>query len=969
MNLLLIDCSIPYCDDFVNSLNDNTKCVVYNCKDTVKTIKNNILKLNIDKINNLGFVFVESGNYKMIGNTEVKSDEMKLFVHEIVLKYDIKTIDFLACNLLNFDKWKNYFNFLQTDNNVIVRGSNNVTGNLKYGGDWILETTDQDVKKLYFNSNISNWKGVLDLPSSTFLIKNGILYVCGFNSYGNLGIGMGYFIVSEDALPVTAITERVIGVGASDNNTLAFTLETNNNLYVTGRNNAGQLGLGNKTNINEFQKTSGFTDKTVIGVACGNDHCLVITSEEKNNLYVAGSNASGQIGLGNSVTEQTTFLNGVTNLIDKTIIGVYCGGNSSIVLTSENEIYVTGSNYYGQLGLPSTPNALTSFTKNTFSKKILGVSMSYNFSLIITNESSSNLYATGNLAWKSNLFNATLQNGYVKLVEVTKKITQISCGQEHAGIITSNGELHMAGQNNHGELGFATSDNTLFKRCSTPTYPKLIMCLNNYSLLLNDSHHLYVAGADNNGQLNLLAFNDNKTVFTLNTLLDPITHVEKMFPVRAIDMTCDANVGATLTQQFITTLATGTINADSYIFTIVTDPTIGFVTTYGSNFIYTPPSQLKKLPKQKVQKMVNKIKQKKLKTTRTVTFTYTVTDSLYNIVSNVGTVTINLSSTPAPTPPPSPNNNIPSITLYNKGNPQNISLNTYYNKITPTQNNPNTANVTITAILDVFISSENTKPKSTIEGKNIITVYKNIPLTYDRTTKKYNCVFLLQYSSIEKNDIDSSITLSVENNGDVVIPLYLKSQNNNIRDISGRVVKPISGFVPLGKGIIIPIEELTKMIKVKNAEDKAKQELKKKLNDPNDLTGVVFNVLTSKIFNGYFLSALSLNKNDGVRTVYFTRNVFNERNVVIRLYLATILPTDPDDSNKYLKKNFTYYYMFGVNFDKYINLMYFDEKAGTFFLLTEKQKIPKDEVAGLYVGIKNDISNMFIFDWIFFKSA
>jgi len=50
---------------------------------------------------------------------------------------------------------------------VIVGASDDKTGNIKYGGDWILESTSEDVESSYFNQNIRYYNYLLDIPIFT----------------------------------------------------------------------------------------------------------------------------------------------------------------------------------------------------------------------------------------------------------------------------------------------------------------------------------------------------------------------------------------------------------------------------------------------------------------------------------------------------------------------------------------------------------------------------------------------------------------------------------------------------------------------------------------------------------------------------------------------------------------------------------------------------------------------------------
>ena len=87
--------------------------------------------------------------------------ENSQFLIDLINEFNIINIDFLACNTLQYDNWNKYYEILQTNTNVIVGASNDETGNIKYGGDWLMENTNEDIKNIYFNESIDNYTSKL----------------------------------------------------------------------------------------------------------------------------------------------------------------------------------------------------------------------------------------------------------------------------------------------------------------------------------------------------------------------------------------------------------------------------------------------------------------------------------------------------------------------------------------------------------------------------------------------------------------------------------------------------------------------------------------------------------------------------------------------------------------------------------------------------------------------------------------
>jgi len=80
---------------------------------------------------------------------------------EFIKKFNIQTsLDFLGCALLQSSDWKYTLETLETEQHLHlnIRASDDDTGNLKVGADWVLETDNVNIKELYFDGEtIEKW--------------------------------------------------------------------------------------------------------------------------------------------------------------------------------------------------------------------------------------------------------------------------------------------------------------------------------------------------------------------------------------------------------------------------------------------------------------------------------------------------------------------------------------------------------------------------------------------------------------------------------------------------------------------------------------------------------------------------------------------------------------------------------------------------------------------------------------------
>jgi len=137
----------------------------------------------------------------------------------------------------------------------------------------------------------------------TIVLTDQQLYVCGSNYYGVLGIGLRPKQFCKEFTEVKNIPGKIIQAAAGRSCTLILSTE---GLWVCGKNDFGELGLGNKTNRDTFTKVEDIPGK-LLQVNGGDNHIMVLTSE---GLWTSGGYFKGKLGLSvEGATESTTFTN------------------------------------------------------------------------------------------------------------------------------------------------------------------------------------------------------------------------------------------------------------------------------------------------------------------------------------------------------------------------------------------------------------------------------------------------------------------------------------------------------------------------------------------------------------------------------------------------------------------------------------------------------------------------------------
>lgn len=196
-NILLIENAVPDYQKVVDSVNASTLPIVY----SIRSKKSDLLALlraKFTTIPRIGFFFSSSsGRTKLFLDKEplfvddetVPYSENVQFILNVITEFQVQNIDYLACDTLNYPNWENYYAVL-TGSGVTVCASNDKTGNIKYGGDWVLESTSQDVESVYFTQSVEYYTYLLDNPTwatvynCNYIVcdNNGYLYVSTFNT-------------------------------------------------------------------------------------------------------------------------------------------------------------------------------------------------------------------------------------------------------------------------------------------------------------------------------------------------------------------------------------------------------------------------------------------------------------------------------------------------------------------------------------------------------------------------------------------------------------------------------------------------------------------------------------------------------------------------------------------------------------------------------------------------------------------
>ena len=176
------------------------------------------------------------------------------------------------------------------------------------------------------------------------------IFGCGFNEYGECGLG---HFNSPQITPslLLNLPSNIVDFFCGSHQNLF--LDSEGNVFSCGDNAYGSLGIGHNTNQNRKQNVLNkiVNIPPIQTISCVNTSCYLIDFDR--NLWTFGNNAQGQLGNGDTdIIEKAPKV--ISTLKDIQQISRGSKGLHFLAKNSQNQIFVTGHNDSGQLGIGDT---------------------------------------------------------------------------------------------------------------------------------------------------------------------------------------------------------------------------------------------------------------------------------------------------------------------------------------------------------------------------------------------------------------------------------------------------------------------------------------------------------------------------------------------------------------------------------------------------------------------------------------
>ncbi|XP_076686712.1 uncharacterized protein LOC143378686 isoform X2 [Andrena cerasifolii] len=310
---------------------------------------------------------------------------------------------------------------------------------------------------------------------SAVICQTGRLFVFGSNDWGQLGLGHKNHISKPSCVKILK-PERVTHVACGRAHTLICT--GSQKIFACGSDQEGQLGrgtsaIGDSSSSPVLVYDSGRAGSKIVQIAAGSHHSLALTSDGR--VFAWGSNLEGQLGL----PDVSGLVNKPTKVhIPEPVKQISTGYYHSTFLTESGLVYVCGESESGKLGIDVNFSTQAAPKQMQLPSPAVHVACGGHHTIILAENG--NLYCTGsNSSGQLGLGTNVAELHTPKLLPrgalQDERVTQIACGESHTAIVTESGKLFTCGDGRHGKLGLEENENNVHELTFAPRYKGLFV--------------------------------------------------------------------------------------------------------------------------------------------------------------------------------------------------------------------------------------------------------------------------------------------------------------------------------------------------------------------------------------------------------------------------------------------------------------------------------------------------------------
>ncbi|KAF5898053.1 putative E3 ubiquitin-protein ligase HERC4, partial [Clarias magur] len=214
--------------------------------------------------------------------------------------------------------------------------------------------------------------------------------------------------------------------------------------------NGGRVFSLEKSNV--YSPIKDLCNKTVIQVACGDQHFMALTND--GQLFTWGQNSSGQLGLGKGEPSSPSP-RPLKSLCGIPLAQISAGGDHSFALSLSGAVFGWGRNGAGQLGLGHKDDIyIPSCVSNLGQKKTIAISCGEEHTATLSKGGTVFTFGCGRYGQLGhNSFKDELQPRVVTALWGLN-VSQVTCGRNHTlALVESSNTIYSFGCGEQGQLG------------------------------------------------------------------------------------------------------------------------------------------------------------------------------------------------------------------------------------------------------------------------------------------------------------------------------------------------------------------------------------------------------------------------------------------------------------------------------------------------------------------------------------
>lgn len=306
------------------------------------------------------------------------------------------------------------------------------------------------------------------------------VYVWGDNKFGQLGLGREWNAIHSPHILQPPVPNSVWTDFACGGEFVIGKISTGD-VYVWGINHRGQLGIGDSPSIRMYkpQHLPHPYHSRWDTFVCGEDHTIGTTLDKK--IYIWGSNYDGQLGLPNVKLYQFPHIFS-TPVEGPAWESFFCGPNYTIGALDNGDYFVWGKDFNGHLGLWIDIDSSSSSDSDSDNDS------SYSYDSDSDNE-------MRGVRFPQLLLPPPDGSTWVELF----------CGDTDTFGITSSGEAYAWGNNASGQLGLNAHNVDFFDEPQIVPHPNneswiQFYCADDFTIAVDSEQKVFICGRNQYGQ-------------------------------------------------------------------------------------------------------------------------------------------------------------------------------------------------------------------------------------------------------------------------------------------------------------------------------------------------------------------------------------------------------------------------------------------------------------------------------------